>query len=78
MKQHSIVIEKFNLKEASTSEIVHQLLTLNTFKAVPRSSTSAKILKSNSSIFAPMLHKIPNENISQTSFLEQLKEGDIT
>ena len=59
------------------NDIVHQLLILNTGKAVPVSSIPAKILKSNSYIFVPMLHRILNGNIAQNSFPDKLKEGDI-
>ena len=40
-------------------------------------STPSKILKSNSFIFKPLLHRILNENMAQNSFPDKLKEGDI-
>ena len=40
-------------------------------------SKLTKFLKSNSFIFAPLLHRILNENVAQNSFPDKLKEGDI-
>ena len=75
IKQHNVVREKFNFRETSIDEVVHQLIILNTGKAAPIDSTPAKILKSNSFICAPLLHRILNENVTQNSFPDKLKEA---
>ena len=78
IKQNYISTEKINFREASIDEIIHQFGMLNNSKASPISSIPAKIIKSNSNILVPMLHRVLNENITQHSSPKKLKEGDIT
>ena len=71
-------LSQFEFKPVTVSEILLQIQKLNTNKSSSLSSIPAKILKHNADIFAILLQKIFNSNLSECYFPKDLKAGEIS
>ena len=69
---------QFEFKPVTINEILLQIQKLNSKKASPLNSIPAKILKQNADIFAVLIHKIFNSNLSGCYFPKELKAGDVS
>ena len=59
-------------------EILLQIQKLNSKKASPLNSIPTKILKQNADIFAVLIQKIFNSNLSECYFPKELKAGEVS
>ncbi len=78
MIKGSCELSQFEFKPVTVSEILLQIEKLNSKKASPLNSIPAKILKQNSDIFAVLIQKIFNSDLSRNNFPKELKTGEIS
>ena len=71
-------LNQFEFKPVTVNEIHLQIQKLNPKKSSPLNSIPAKILKQNADIFAILLQKIFNSNLSECYFPKELKAGEIS
>ena len=71
-------LNKFEFKPVTIDEVLLQVQKLNSRKASPLNSIPAKILKQNADIFAVLIQKILNSNISGCYFPKELKDGEVS
>ena len=71
-------LNQFEFKPVTVTEIHLQIQKLNPKKSSPLNSIPAKILKQNADIFAILLQKIFNSNLSECYFPKELKAGEIS
>ena len=71
-------LNQFEFKPVTINEILLQIQKLNSKKASPLNSIPAKILKQNADIFAVLIQKIFNSNLSECYFPKELKAGEVS